>query len=123
MAVGTCKYCGQVRTVPFHDNLTDEDMDRIATEECDCPKAEYEKKVRYEVAKAQNAIEKIILPRYQKTAEMLTLAADSMARDEIAAVQITEGDGAKVTAKTTSKGIAIKIVDTITTTVEDAIDG
>lgn len=123
MATGTCKYCGQMRQVPFSENLTDEDMNRIATEECDCDKAMYERNVRHEVAKAQNAIEKIILPRYQKTAEVLMFMADSLARGNANAIQITQGDGAKVTARATSKGIAIKIVDTITTTVEDAIDG
>ena len=32
---GTCKYCGQVRMVRYAEGKTQEDLDRIATSECD----------------------------------------------------------------------------------------
>lgn len=116
---GTCKYCGQMKTVPFSENITQEEADRIVSDECGCELASNERNIRYDIAKARNAIDKIVRPRYGKTADVLDTMAGSMARGEIAAVKISEGDGARITMVETQKGIAVKIVDTITTTIED----
>ena len=40
---GTCKYCGQVRMVRYAEGKTQEDLDRIATSECDCDGAQRER--------------------------------------------------------------------------------
>lgn len=49
---GTCKYCGQVRVVKAREGTTQEDLDKIATDECVCPMAckAFEEKTSYTMA-------------------------------------------------------------------------
>lgn len=49
---GTCKYCGQVRVVKAREGTSQEDLDKIATDECVCPMAckAFEEKTAYTMA-------------------------------------------------------------------------
>lgn len=57
---GTCKYCGQVHEtfVPEEIEETQENLDRLATEQCDCEKAEKAREKRQAVEKSKTTLEK-----------------------------------------------------------------
>ncbi len=81
---GTCKYCGQVRMVRYAEGKTQEDLDRIATSECDCDGAQRERNALYEESKARTAIGKVIIgkviqPRFPQAAAIMTEAARRLA--------------------------------------------
>lgn len=54
MHTGICKYCGQTSTIEAPDNLSGEEYNRLATEECDCNEAIFQRnrKAKMEAAGA-----------------------------------------------------------------------
>lgn len=88
---GVCKYCGQNRVVmaPEGKEYTPEELDRIASAECDCSGAEEEAVVRKKKTDAADAIESILMKKNRKTVGNIMLAAvDAIARDRIKKVSI-----------------------------------
>ena len=67
---GTCKYCGQVHEtfVPEEIEETQENLDRLATEQCDCEKAEKAREKRQAVEKSKTTLEKM-LSKWPEAAE------------------------------------------------------
>lgn len=121
--MGTCRFCGQRRLVRYAGGLTQEELDKIATDECNCDGAIKERNIRYETSKARTAVEKVIMPRYPEAGETLKEAADSTAHGLFHAVTIGLGDGAKATMTVNRKGaISVKLSETIITTIEDAVE-
>ncbi len=59
---GTCKYCKQMRQVNIWADATQEEVDKEATNQCDCPQAQdvakKEMKVDAAITWAQNMLEK-----------------------------------------------------------------
>lgn len=119
---GTCVFCGQNKIVQFADNLTDEDMDKLATQECSCEGASLERKVQHIAETARKAIKMIVEPKYEETAQAMEILADPMARDMIQSFQVVEGDNVKVFMKRVKSGIEVKTTELVTTTVGDAIE-
>lgn len=121
--MGTCRFCGQRRLVRYAGGLTQEELDKIATDECNCDGAIKERNIRYETSKARTAVEKVIMPRYPEAGAILKEAADSTAHGLFHAVTIGLGDGAKATMTVNRKGaISVKLSETIITTIEDAME-
>lgn len=121
--MGTCHFCGQRRLVRYAGGLTQEELDKIATDECNCDGAIKERNIRYETSKARTAVEKVIMPRYPEAGAILKEAADSTAHGLFHAVTIGLGDGAKATMTVNRKGaISVKLSETIITTIEDAVE-
>ena len=121
--MGTCRFCGKRRLVRYAGGLTQEELDKIATDECNCDGAIKERNIRYETSKARTAVEKVIMPRYPKAGAILKEAADSTAHGLFHAVTIGLGDGAKATMTVNRKGaISVKLSETIITTIEDAVE-
>lgn len=121
--MGTCRFCGKRRLVRYAGGLTQEELDKIATDECNCDGAIKERNIRYETSKARTAVEKVIMPRYPEAGVILKEAADSTAHGLFHAVTIGLGDGAKATMTVNRKGaISVKLSETIITTIEDAVE-
>lgn len=109
--------------VRYAGGLTQEELDKIATDECNCDGAIKERNIRYETSKARTAVEKVIMPRYPEAGAILKEAADSTAHGLFHAVTIGLGDGAKATMTVNRKGaISVKLSETIITTIEDAVE-
>lgn len=52
---GTCRYCGQsIMLYPLNDDLSQKELDKMATEKCKCPDAERLKRERYSAEGAKN---------------------------------------------------------------------
>ena len=121
--MGTCRFCGQRRLVRYAGGLTQEELDKIATDECNCDGAIKERNIRYEASKARTAVEKVIMPRYPEAGVILKEAVDSTAHGLFHAVTIGLGDGAKATMTVNRKcAISVKLSETIITTIEDAVE-
>lgn len=120
---GTCRFCGQVRMIRYAEGKTQEDLDRIASDECNCEGAQREQKAQYEESKAKTAIRKVIGQRFPDAAEVLLKAAGPAAREKIKSVSIGLGNGAKATLVLGAKGeLGVKLSETIVTTMEDAVE-
>lgn len=123
IGLGTCRFCGQRRTVRYAGGYAQEELDKIATDECNCDGAIKERSIRYEASKARTAVEKVITPRYPEAGEILSKAADPTAHGLFHAVTISLGDGAKATMTVNAKGaVKVKLSETIITTLEDAVE-
>ena len=93
---GTCKYCRQYKVVqvPKDKEYTQEELDDIATAECDCDGAEEEAKVRGKIKAAMDSIDRILVKRQKKDiAPVMQSAVELMARGKIKKVSINiDGD-------------------------------
>ena len=56
--VGTCAYCGQTRAIETLGEVTQKELDRMATERCVCQGAQEEKKKKARKAKIDEFINK-----------------------------------------------------------------
>lgn len=120
---GTCRFCGQVRMVRYAEGKTQEDLDRIATDECNCEGAQREQKAQYEENKAKTAIRKVIAQRFPDAAAVLLTAAGPAAHGKIKSVAIGIGGGAKATLVLGKNGeLGVKLSETTITTMEDAVE-
>lgn len=95
---GTCKYCGQVREtfVPEEIEETQENLDRLATEQCDCEKAEKAREKRQAVEKSKTTLEKM-LSKWPEAAEEAKTLVNLVSKGTLEMVTL------KVTARTTVK--------------------
>lgn len=118
MREGVCRYCGQVRMVTLEASASQEDVDMLATKECDCPSAKIQRDRDQRYEKASRNIEKIFKDS-QETAEILKMAAKKIVNDEIDSVAVKCG---RMTGKAsaTSKGtIKVSRTDKDETYLED----
>ena len=121
--MGTCRFCGQRRLVRFAGGMSQEELDRIATDECNCDGAIRERNIRYEASKARTAAAKVIAPRFPDAAKILSEAADATAHGIFHGISIGLGNGAKASMTLTKSGaVSVKLSETIVTTVEDAVE-
>ena len=68
---GNCKYCGNKRIVKGDPDMTQEELDYLATEECDCNKATLERKRENEAKVAEVNIENLFGESAPAAAELL----------------------------------------------------
>ena len=54
---GTCLFCKNLRMIETDEDLTQKELDRIATEECDCPDAQQERNKRMKIEAAREYID------------------------------------------------------------------
>jgi hypothetical protein len=109
--------------VRYAEGKTQEDLDRIATSECDCDGAQRERNALYEESKARTAVGKLIQPGFPQAAAIMTEAVPFAAREMITGLRITLQNGAKAILKVSKSGtVDVKLSETIITTVEDAVE-
>lgn len=70
--VGTCAYCGQTRVIETLGEVTQKELDRMATERCLCQGAQEEKRKKARKAKINEFIRKKF-PHEKLAGEMLEL--------------------------------------------------
>lgn len=88
---GTCRFCGQIRTVMVPDGkkFTEEELDAIAGTECNCSAAEEEREIGNVKDAARESIERILVKRERGTAAaILSAAVDPMARKKVKKVSV-----------------------------------
>ncbi len=97
---GVCKYCGQIRMVNAKPSIPQEDVNIIASKECDCFSAQMHRKRDRQYEKASVNIEKIFKDR-PEMAEILRCAARKIADEQIDVVTVKCG---AITAKASVTG-------------------
>lgn len=88
---GTCRFCGQIRTVmvPNGKVFTEEELDAIAGTECNCSAAEEEREIGNIKDAASESIERILVKRERSTAAgILSAAIDPIARKKVKKVSV-----------------------------------
>lgn len=53
MKTGACKYCGQTRAFDVREAVSDAELDEMATEECTCSEARYQRERREKLERAE----------------------------------------------------------------------
>lgn len=102
MRNGVCKYCGQIRMVKSEALTPQDDVDALASKECDCFDAKAQRNQDRKYEKARCNID-IIFKNDPETAEILNMAARKIADDKIDGIAVKCG---RMTAKIsgTAKG-------------------
>lgn len=92
--IGRCRFCGQSRIVAAApDDATQDLLDQIATDECDCDGATQEQSIRYLVDRAEWSINRIVAKRTSAAAAILRAGAEAVARRQIKKISVNV-DGA-----------------------------
>lgn len=97
---GCCEYCGQSRAIELTDDLpyqpTEEDLNEIATQKCDCPQAKSERRKAETQERIDNFIETEICEECQ---DFMRAAVEMIRNFQCDLVTIQTNDGWKVTAR------------------------
>lgn len=114
---GTCKYCGQVREtfVPEEIEETQENLDRLATEQCDCEKAEKAREKRQAAEKSKTTLKKM-LSRWPEAAEEAEVLVNLISSGALEAVTLKVPMSTTVKVSVNGKGNIV--VNKITTVQE-----
>ncbi len=120
--VGACRFCGQVKTIhPLNPNMTEEEADAIATEDCDCKSAQAYKDKENKRKRAKAAVEMKFGPgesgeRWvsEDTLCFLKAAVDLVLEEHVESVQVKISPTVTAKISMTGKG-NVKIEKTKTT--------
>lgn len=119
--VGGCRFCGQTEAVEVPPEWTEDEVDELVTERCECWEAEsYARRKR----RKEQAHERIDLlfgegenkesePIQGKALELLHDAVEKAGDEDIVSATIDTGNGIKAAIKLTDKG-TIKVTRTQT---------
>lgn len=90
-AKGTCKYCGQSRIVQVPDGpeLPEEALSQIATDECDCEKATFQRERQEKIERAELIIGNLPPEHEQQIVAILKRALPEMVDQKIRKVSIS----------------------------------
>lgn len=83
-AYGTCKFCGNPRFVSkAPTDASQDEIDAIATDECDCDRARQERTVRELIGKTSTSIARIVTKHSEETASLFEMGTEAVARGRI----------------------------------------
>lgn len=110
---GYCKFCGKQTVVKALKEFTDEELDELVTENCDCVDAEYYSLQKKRREKAHREIDNLFGNENtpimdDEQLKMLHGTVEPVLNGEVSSVAINISRGLKMSIKVTSKG-AIKI--------------
>lgn len=73
---GFCNFCSQGRLVAVPDDkeFSQEELNKIATDECDCPNAETQRELEEKIRRAEYYIDNIVLPKEEHAKPLLQAA-------------------------------------------------
>lgn len=111
---GSCIYCGQTYQLEIEGTRTEEELNKIATQKCDCEDAKKAHESLCIQQKAEKAIEDYFRTDFPDTASILKAAILPIQANMIDSITVDTGFGIKGKVTTTSKG-KIKVERTRTT--------
>lgn len=110
--LGACIYCGQVFNLQTSGQCTEEQLNRWATDQCDCSGARGARRVEESEKKAKDNIEKFFRENSPEAADIMKMAVRSVQEQKIASITVDTGFGVKGSVKLTNKGF-IKVEKSI----------
>lgn len=102
---GACIYCGQIYQLETTGICTEEQLDRWATDKCDCGGAKEERRKAKTEEAAKDNIEKLFRENYPKAADIMRECVDPIIRYRISSIIIDTGSGIKGKVSMTGKGM------------------
>jgi len=120
--LGACRFCGQTKAIhPLNPYMTDEEADAIATEDCDCPAAKFQREKEGKRERAKAAVKTKFGPgeggeRWvnEETLHFLEAAVDLVIEEQVESVQVKVSHTVTAKIHLTGKG-NVKIEKTKTT--------
>lgn len=106
--IGCCIYCGQTKMLKVGENVSEENLNELATEECDCYEAEEARKQAEAPAEAEDNIEKLFGEDLPETADILRSAVPAIVKGTLSKISVDTGKRVKAQVVRTSKG-AVKV--------------
>jgi len=119
-STGVCRYCGSIRIVNAAADMTQTELDAIASEECDCEQAKFERNKEQQKDIAIANLKLLIADKCPKAADGLTAMIPFIQDFVFMEVTVKLNEVSKVQMKMNDKGsIIITKTDTIKDTVGD----
>lgn len=107
--VGMCAYCGQARNVTAEEDLDQDQIDELATEECSCPQGYSNRKKKAQREACLENIRELIAERDPEIAEIFKTCIAPLQEGEFKSVTIDTGYGKKARIKDTKDGLKIEV--------------
>lgn len=117
---GVCKYCGSIRIVNGAADMTQSELDTIASQECDCEMAKHERNKEEQKDIAIANLKLLIGDKHPKAVDGLTELIPFIQEFVFTEVSVKLNEISKLQMKMNDKGsIIITKTDTIKDTVGD----
>ena len=102
--IGCCIYCGQTKMLKVEENVSEENLNELATEECDCISAALARKRAKTQAEAEDNVEKLFRGDLPEVADLLSASISLIVNRQISKVTIDTGKKIKAQAVRLSNG-------------------
>lgn len=115
---GVCKFCGQVRNVVTDKDYEQDDLDRIASSECDCEAAKVERDKEMYYRLAVENINKLMAKQYPNAAKAIIGFVKPIQEHTFREITIKVNSQTKVGMKMNPEGA---VIITRTDTLKDSL--
>ena len=105
---GCCIYCGQTRMLEVEGNVTEEWLNELATDECNCIEAEIARKRAETQAEAEENVETLFRNDMPEAADLLRAAIPAIVKGTLSKIAVDTGRKVKAQVVRTAKG-AVKV--------------
>lgn len=109
---GACVYCGQAQLVVGGETMTEEEINKQATLQCNCDEAQFLQKVEQKKTYAEANIKQLFENDGAGLKHILLEACSCLAAQNIKKITVTTADGVRATL--TAKENSIKCERTVT---------
>lgn len=110
--MGACIYCGQTQMVTGGEDLTPEEIDKLATLQCNCDAAQALQKLEQKKTYAEANVRTLFENDGSAAVDLLLRAVTPLASKNIKKLSLVTTDGVKATL--TAKENSIKVERTVT---------
>lgn len=111
---GTCRFCGQMRIVSADVDMTIDELNELASEECDCEGARLFKKRRTEAEVARENVDNLFADHHPCAAAVLKECIELVQDGRLKEVNLKITPKVKAQLKKTNKD-SIQVNKTVTT--------
>ena len=109
MVLGYCKYCHDRRMVDVPDDATDDEINKAATLDCDCPGAKLARKKEYQREACTEYIEKMISTDFPEIGEIMKNSIQAMQDMKISKITINTYVGKPARLTMSKDGIKVEL--------------
>lgn len=117
--MGACVYCGQTQMVVGGDDLTPEEVDKLATLQCNCEGAQMVQKIEQKKTYAEANVRKLFDDDGKAAVDVMLRAVDPLARRQIVKLSLTTIEGVKATLTAKENSIKVERIVTDRSALED----
>lgn len=117
--MGACVYCGQAQLVIAGEGLNEDEINKLATLQCNCDEAQYLQKVEQKKTYAEANVKRLFENDGAAALEVMLHAVSPLACQKIKKLSLVTGEGIRATLTAKENSIKVERVEIEKSALED----